>query len=421
MEGSPLQVTFDGWTLTRTRLMLGRAVETGMPVVATADGHVRLAPELDYTRVADPITYYDIFSKSGHVVHLSHVASVWITPLGLDAQDTPIDLVQMDPSMDVDVLVGFEHMRPLIVSNSSSDSRPARAAASATGPLASVDRGDYLWVFVGVLLSALLWHPGLSHRLYRAKRTWPAERAATLLDERWMVLTRLSSLCIFLGLYVACLCIETWRQAREKASPYGDHSTLVSDITYWTAAAYALAVATLDLVFGSACRSSFSRVFHRTSACYAVCWLLLLAQFDEAINAILLVVFAALFTIHTLDALLYSSGPEQQRWSWWSHAFVLLFSAWLFAYYELAAYIEERWPTQPSSWLIDSITLVAVLTLGAVAPFFAERSSYWLTVSRKLSAGRHGKTQTKTALPSRPSPMYVALSTQTGAVAPMNF
>lgn len=411
MEASSLRNTFDGWTLSRTHFLLGRAIENE-PITG---GDVRLAPELDYTLISNPEMYYDLFSKAGQVVPVCASASVWVTPLGLDAQDAQIDLVQFDPTADAQIVVGFEHMQPLVVSNVTSDSKPTRAAASAVGPLASVDRSDYLWAFAGVLLSALLWHPGLSHRLFRARRTWPKERAEALRQESWPVLARGSSLCILLGLYVACLGVETWRQAREQASPYGDASTAVSDVAYWTLAAYALAVAVLDLALNDSRRASYARVFHRSAASYAVCWMLLLAQFDEGINGILMVIFAAMIALRACDAWMY----DLKRW--WLHAPVLLLSSWFFAYHQFASYIQERWPSHPSAWIIETLTLVVILSLGSISPFFGERSSFWAAISKKLYTTTNSKSRpTTNTVVVRPSPVYV-MTTQTGAVSPINF
>lgn len=433
---SPLWQWFDAMTLTRTHLLLGRAVDGRSGDNRSTDILISLAH--DYTWVSDPSLYYDMYAEStsggggGLLLNVTSDGQIaaWVHPLGLDSTDSAMDLVLFNSSLPYRAQVGLEHVRSLVISDVISDNGqpPPRVVAAVSGPLAANAfqlRTQYLWALMGAILLFIIWHPGLSHRVLRVSKTWPAARAARLQQEEWAFVAYGSTVCVLCGVYAAALCLESWRQLHELASPYGEASFVLDDIVYWTLVAYALFIPLVDTALDTHRPLTFARVYYRAISLYIVCWLFVLVQFDEGINMLLMLLFSGLIFLRHSDLFilqLYSDASSTA--SVGLHFLLLLASAWFFAFYQVAAYIEERWPRHPSAWLIELLVLCAVWYLFSFNAYLFERASFFLALS-KAHAKQSPLQPPASAYAPMPPPQvvrnnYYTFAPDTGAMTPMS-
>lgn len=429
-DGSPLWMYWNSWTWSRMHLTLGAAhkalqrthhlisqdLSASSTLVACWDQMTHCAramprPEKDFTFMSsdmfaewllehdtDKVQPYALWSESHEescsaAVHggkqcppHNNVVRVFLDSQTSDENDQVIRKMRQsfDDSFSEEnvstVSLGLEHLATMILSKDIVTKQMLIAGM----PLWFIDHHDYLWLWAGLLVLFLLWYPGTYESVHIAHWNGTASAAAklrppnpSLVGQFWI--TRVSAWLAILAIHWM---LKPYLALRMIDHPYANTSG-------WSDTIYAILLLYVFTV--TVCTpSKLSRVavMHTASALLCLGWLLVVLEFHSGLNQILMI--ASSFTIFFLQAELLNFELFTKR----KRSIRLLVSAactltaaWFFAFYNVAFYIEQRWPEHPSSLPLQFLALVASWFLLVFLPFIDEHLVQYLSfVNAQIAA-----------------------------------
>lgn len=416
---SPLWRYWQGWTWSKLFLTLGNvhvAMRYTEPVMLYEEGHLQacwgdqedqctlLVPEIqnDYSSL-------DVSSYTAWLQQENWMLRVWknstkqnlmlyVDALTQDQNEMQLDKVRMSGEEQGYFRVGLEHLGAWILSYDIAEDQLFLASM----PSWFVRRVNYCWLLVATFTLMTLWWPGVFEHVHVSR--WHREQQHHLLNrlppDQVYALLWMTRLCLWFLLGCLQWQLRPYLVMRLIQHPYATAGTHWPEVIYGLCCGYVLIATTM---LGQEVTRAL--VLHITSACFVVSWLLLALQFHFTMNAIIMVVLSGLLFMIQADLLLWLLYRRQSvRWYvvLWSAACVLG-SAWFFAFYNMAFYLESRWPDHPSLVVIELLVLMTLWCFASFFPFVEEHSvQYRANVTRAYNKLFPGNAAATTATPQAP-------------------
>lgn len=306
------------------------------------------------------------------------------------------------------IFPGLEHLSTMILSRDLITDRLAIASL----PLWFLRRTDYVWMLASLVVVLMIWYPGTYEHVHSAHwRTDTSAKPLARLIPDIALSTQLwvTRIVMWVSLAACQWTFKPYYAMRMIDHPYASTPGW-SDLIYALLVGYVLVVSIFAVPLVS--RRSVS---HIASALFCCCWLVLVLEFQDGMNGILLVVSSGMLFIIQCDMLSYAlyrrNGKPRSALYILSSGLSTLASAWFFAFYNVATYIESKWPGQPSSLPIQMLVLFTVWTLCSYLPFVEEHAVHY-----EARVDRYEKKLNKKTVTDKPtSPEIVVVSSSSRA------